>query len=286
MKINKVSPRDNEFLKILDNIAIPPKILYSIGNLPKKRLTPVVAIVGSRRPTSYGREITYKLSYDLASQGVIIISGLALGVDAIAHSAALDAKGTTLAIIGSGLGKIYPRSNQALADRILQNDGVIISEYRPDEEAHGFQFLQRNRLVSGLSDGVLVTEATVRSGTVSTVTHALEQGKEVFAVPGSITSPLSAGCNGFIKQGASLVSESNDILEVIAPNKLRKQKILPLGNNEFESKIIDLIQAGIRDGDELQIKSGIEISEFLTAMTTLELNGVIRPLGGNVWTLK
>jgi len=285
MKINTISPHDNKYLQIIETIAICPKKLYFKGKLPDRRL-PTVAIVGTRKPTAYGREVTYQLAHDLARRGIVIVSGLALGIDAIAHRGALDAGGITLAVLGNGVDTIYPATNENLANEILQKGGAIISEYEPNIEARDFQFLARNRIVSGLSDAIIVTEAAIRSGTMSTAAHALEQGREVFVVPGNITSPLSAGCNNLIKQGAHPITCPNDVLEIIAPDLLQPQSILPLGANVLESKIINLLQSGIRNGEELQIKTDADISEFSQTLTLMEISGIIRALGGNQWTLK
>jgi len=285
MKIKTVSPQQHKYLQIIDTIAKKPERLYFVGNLPDERV-PTVAIVGTRKPTPYGREVTYNLAYDLAKRGIVIISGLALGVDAIAHRAALDAGGTTIAVLANGVDMIYPATNRGLADDILRSGGAIISEYEPGVEARDFQFLARNRIVSGLSDAVVVTEAAARSGTLATVTHALDQGREVFVVPGNITSPQSAGSNNILKQGAHPITSADDIIEVIAPHLLQNQSILPLGDNALESTIIALIQSGIRDGDQLQQQSGSGVSEFSQALTMMEINGHLRALGGNQWTLR
>ena len=283
-KINSIRPLENNFLKIVNTIANSPKRLYFKGKLPEKH-TPTVAIVGTRKPTNYGKEVTYQIANNLAARGVIIISGLALGVDAIAHQATLDAGGITIAILGNGIDTVYPATNQNLAKNILAKDGAIISEYEPGIEARDFQFLSLNRIVSGLSDAIIITEAAIRSGTMSTAARALEQGKEVFVVPGNITSPLSAGCNRLIKQGAHPITCADDVLEVIAPELLKKQSITPLGQTPLESKIIKLIQAGVRNGEELQIRSNANISEFSQTITLMEISGTIRALGGNQWTL-
>lgn len=285
IKINKISPQSNKFLQIITTIALVPKKLYFMGNLPDKR-QPTVAIVGSRRPTSYGKEVTYKLAYDLARRGVVVVSGLALGADSIAHRAALEAGGTTIAILANGLPDIYPSSHQNLAQRIIDSGGAIISEYEPETNPLKFRFLERNRLVSGLSDAVIVTEAARRSGTLNTAAHALEQGREVFVVPGNITSPLSAGCNALLKQGAQPATSAEDILEAIAPQLLRAQTELALGNTPLEVKIIELLKSGLRDGDTLQSQADCSTSEFLTALTMMEISGTIRALGGNQWTLR
>lgn len=285
MKINSISPQKHKYLQIIDTIAKVPKTLYFIGHLPDQRL-PTVAIVGTRKPTAYGKEVTYQLAFDLARKGVVIISGLALGTDGIAHQAALDAGGTTIAILACGLDTMYPATHRSLAEQIIKKGGAIISEYEPDVAARDFQFLARNRIISGLSDAVVVTEAAARSGTLATVHHALDQGREVFAVPGNITSPLSVGCNALIKQGAQPVTDAQDILEIIAPDLLDVQQSLALGNTELETKIIQLLQSGIRDGDELLTESAVDASDFSQALTMMEINGIIRALGGNQWTLK
>lgn len=285
MKINKLLPQDNKYLQIICNIAHSPKLLFFIGKIPENRIT-TVAIIGTRKPTSYGKEVTYQLAHDLAKKGVIIISGLAYGIDSIAHRACLDANGTTIAVVGNGVDIIYPASHKELTNEIINKGGAVLSEYEPGTEARGYRFLERNRIVSGLSDAIIVTEAAARSGTLSTVMHALEQGKEVFVVPGNITSPLSVGCNNLIKQGAHPITCAEDVLEIIAPDLVQAQTILPLGANKLESKIIELLQSGVRDGEELHKLSEAKINDFSTAITMMEISGTIRALGGNQWTLK
>ena len=286
MKINRVSPDKHEYLQIVSNIAKPPEKLYFIGSLPAERM-PSIAIVGTRKPTRYGNEVTHKLAYDLAQKGIVIISGLALGVDSIAHRAALEAGGRTIAVLGNGLPTIYPASHKSLADDIVANGGAIISEYEPGTEARPFRFLERNRIVSGLADAIIITEAAARSGTLNTAMHALEQGKEIFVVPGNITSPMSAGCNALLRQGATPVTDAKDILEVIAPELLASQTtVMPLGTSPNETLLLELIAGGMRDGEELQRTSNLDAATFATTLTMLELNDVIRNLGANQWTLR
>lgn len=285
MEIKRYKLEESSYLSSLRGITGAPRSLYVIGSLPVERYH-TVAIVGTRKPTSYGKEVTYELAYKLAKKGVIIVSGLAYGIDAIAHRGALDAGGITIAIQANGLDKIYPAANQRLAREIVEKGGAIISEYPTGVGGQKFQFLARNRIVSGLSDAVVVTEAAARSGTLSTVNHALDQNKEVFAVPGPITSPLSVGPNRLIQQGAHPVLSVDDILAVIAPDLLEEQVSLALGDTPLQTKILQLIQSGTRDGDQLQRETGVEASEFLSTLTILEINGLIRPLGGNLWTLR
>lgn len=285
MKINTISPQDNKYTQIITTIALVPKKLYYIGTLPEKRL-PTVAIVGTRKPTKYGIEVTQRLSQDLASRGVIIMSGLALGVDAIAHRSALEVGGITMAVQANGLAHLYPATNRQLAENIIKSGGAILSEYEPSAGARTYTFLERNRIVSGLSDAVLITEASARSGTLNTARHALEQGRDVFVIPGNITSPLSAGCNSLIKQGALPVTCVEDILEVIAPQLLQSQSMLALGDNPLQIRIIELLQQGIRDGDEILAATQVGASQFATELTMMEISGYIRGLGGNQWTLR
>lgn len=284
MKINKLTPGKHKYLAVLEHISKPPKNMFFRGTIPVERI-PTVAIVGTRKPSSYGKEVTYKLASDLSKHGIIIVSGLALGTDSIAHRAALDAGGITLAVLANSVDKIYPRSHQDLGEQIIYSGGAVLSEYEPPTDPRNYLFLARNRIVSGLSDAVIITEAALRSGTLSTATRALEQGKEVFVVPGNITSPLSAGCNALLKQGAHPVTCAEDVIEVIAPVLLQKPKAQALGSTPLEASIITLISGGIRDGDELQQQSGVSAAEFSQAITMMEINGVVRALGGNNWTI-
>lgn len=285
MKINCISPQDNNYTSLLSNIVKPPKSLYYIGVLPNERL-PTVAIVGSRKPTKYGNEVTERFARELAQRGVVIISGLAIGVDGIAHTAALESKGLTLAVLGNGLPNIYPSTHAELAKRIVNQGGAIVTEYEEGRPVMSHQFLERNRIVSGLADAILITEAAARSGTLNTAAHALEQGKEVFVVPGNITSPMSVGCNQLLKQGARVATSVDDILEVIAPNLLSAQQSLALGNTPLETSVLEQLKSGVRDGDEIQAIIGCTATDLSVALTMLELAGTIRALGGNQWTIR
>jgi DNA processing protein len=286
-KINKLSIANTAYASVLTHIDIPPASLFIAGVLPNTRRISV-AIIGSRRPTAYGEEVTHRLAADLSRYGVVIISGLALGVDAIAHTACLDAGGTTIAVMANGLHRIYPSSHTGLAKQITEHGGAVITEQEAGYEAKPYDFLARNRLVSGLADAVVVTEATQKSGTLSTVAHALAQNKEVFAVPGPITSLLSAGPNKLLQQGAHVALRAEDILQIIAPElldvKTTRQTRLILGDTPAETAIITLIQKGTRDGEVLQKKSQLSASEFLQTLTIMELKGSIRALGANRWT--
>lgn len=282
MKINKISPDTHKYLQITADIAKPPKSLYFLGKLPENRL-PTVAIVGTRRPTIYGQETGYRLTYGLAKQGVVVISGLALGMDSIVHRAALDAGGLTIAVLAGGLDSIHPRTNRDLAIRILQQGGALISEYAPGETPFQGNFIARNRIVTGLSDGLLVIEASAKSGTMHTANFALEQGKAVMAVPGNINNPMSEGCNNLIASGAALIRNVGDVLHEIGHVQTGEQANLLTAANANEHAILSLISKGIRDGDELQIKSGLRPAEFTQTLTMLEITGKVRALGANNW---
>lgn len=266
-----------------------PTHLSIIGSLPKTRSV-CVAIIGSRRPTEYGKHVTYTLAYELAKRGVVIISGLAYGIDAVAHQAALDAGGVTVAVLANGLHRIYPAAHTGLAEHIVKQGGALISEQELGVDARRYHFLARNRIISGLADAVIVTEATSKSGTLSTVSHALTQNKDVFAVPGPITSLLSVGPNRLIQQGAFVVTSYEDVLECILPQYVPEQLAIPLGATNLEQALIDTVRQGIHDGDALYEAlvripehKGLSTAAFLQTLTTLELQGVIATKGANQW---
>lgn len=286
MNIKKLSPQENEFLQFTSVIDNPPECLWYIGNLPKRR--PTVAIVGSRKPTDYGKSVNISLTTDLARRGVIIVSGLAIGHDSIAHQACLDAGGTTVAVIGNGLDSIYPRRNERLAERIIESGGAIISEYSPDTPVYPSHFLERNRLISALADVVIIIEAGERSGTLNTAAHALAQGKEVMAVPGNITSPLSRGCNRLIAQGATPILSPDDVLDVLGLTKdnMGSEVANQINFDSPDAQLLyDLLHNGINDGDQLILKSGLAPADFSMAITMLELNGYIKATGNNKYTI-
>lgn len=284
MKINKILPSDADFPKSLLNISGVPKQLYVLGNLSKLDQTKSVSVVGSRAITPYGKMITSDLVNKLASRGVAIISGLALGVDAVAHKAAIDAGGYTVAVMPCGLNAIHPSSNRELAKRILASGGALISEYPEGTAPFKQNFVARNRIVSGLGDALLITEASSRSGSLHTANFALDQGKPVMAVPGPITSNTSTGTNNLIKTGAVPVTDIDDILSALNINS-QTEKFDVLGANPEETKIIDLFKRGITDINQLQMISKLPPDVFSQTMTMLEISGKIHPLGAAHWTL-
>ena len=283
MKIQKINI-ENDFLKPLQTIPDAPVNLWAQGNLPKGNRPKVVSIVGSRKNTKYGEEVAYRLAYDLASQGVIIVSGMAYGIDACAHRGCLDADGITIAVLGTTIDRIYPATNYDLSQKILKK-GAILSEYGPGDLTGDWAFVRRNRLVSGLADAVIIVEATTKSGSLTTAAHALEQGREVFAVPGDITRPMSVGCNKLIKQGAHVFTEAEDVLGILFPQKAKQLKFEIFGDDLTEQSIIDAINSGISDGDAIIEATKLSVSQFNQTVTLMEIKGLIRSIGFNNWVL-
>ncbi len=301
-KVKQISPLNHPLLQRVSVIDKPATNIWYIGEIAAEWANrPTVAIVGSRKPTDYGRSVTLKLASALAARGVIIVSGLALGHDALAARGALDASGTTIAVIGNGLNNIHPRSNTLLAKEIIEKGGVILSEYEPDYPVYKQNFLERNRLITALSDITVVVEAGERSGTLNTAAHALAQNRELMAVPGNITSPLSIGCNRLIAQGAEPVLSADDIIEKLRQihasrgnnqatryllDKTTATSTNPTGSNQTETRILRTIASGISDGDEILKATRLDPSDYNVALTMLELDGRIQPLGANRWTMR
>lgn len=266
----------------LDN---PPKQLFVAGELAPLLERPRVAIVGSRKASSYGKSVTSQLAGELAEQGIVIVSGLALGVDSLAHRAALEAGGLTLAVLPTSLDNIYPRVYCGLAEQIVQTGGALATEYDGSLPIGRWNFIDRNRIVAALSDCVLITEAAQKSGSLHTARFALGLGKDVLAVPGNITSPTSEGANNLIKSGALPVTSAQDVLDILGITK-PKQARLPLGASAEETLLLRLLSQGTSDGTELLASSSLAIDQFNQTLTMLELTGKIRPLGANHWTLR
>lgn len=290
MKINKIRPEENKFTEVLKTLAFKPEMLYFYGKLPEKR-EKTVAIVGSRRNTRYGEEIAYKLSFELAKRGVVVVSGLAYGIDAIAHRGAVDAGGVTIGVLGTEIEKIYPKANLDLARKMIDLGGAVMSEWHEGDAIYPDKgsFLLRNRIISGLSDAVIVVEAAEKSGSLNTATHALDQNKMLFSVPGNITNPYSKGCNKLIKEGAEPLTEVSDVIDFFFPvKKIRRKKgqeLLIFGDDENETKILKMLAEGVSDGSEIVEKTGISVSDFNQTATILEIKGRIRALGANQWAL-
>ncbi|CAN5356258.1 DNA-processing protein DprA [soil metagenome] len=268
----------------LTAIDSPPSTLYVEGNLAEILHSPVVAIVGSRKISTYGRDITKHLAGELAEQGIVIVSGLAFGVDSIAHQAALDAGGRVIAVLPTPLDRIYPAAHRQLARHILENGGALVSEYAAGSSVYKTNFVARNRIIAGLADATLLTEAALKSGSLHTARFALNAGRDVLAVPGNITSPTSEGTNNLIKSGATPVTSADDVLHVLGLLPVNT-KPHPVGANDAEQIIIDLVGSGITDGAVLQSKSNLSVTVFNQTLTMLEITGKIRSLGANQWSL-
>lgn len=285
MKIKKLTVDNNDYPEVLRQTPDAPEYLYTLGApLVDLLAGPAIAIVGSRKVTPYGKTVTPQFASTLAAAGCTIVSGLAIGVDALAHRGALEGGGRTIAVLPGGLDAIYPSSHQHLARQILQQGGALVSEYAPGVHPMKYHFIARNRIVSGLSNGLLVTEAAINSGSLHTARFALEQGREVFAVPGNITSSASAGTNNLIRSGATPVMAPDDVLQALGIHP-RATKALPRSNNPAEQQIIDLLAKGVVDANELVNASGLTVQLFNQSLTMLEIRGHIRPLGNNQWAL-
>jgi len=271
---------DQGYPQRLKEIDQPPPVLYLRGRLlPEDSWA--VAMVGTRRITAYGRQVTEELAGALARHGLTIVSGLARGVDALAHQGALDAGGRTLAVLGNGVDRIYPPENRRLAERILEC-GALISDYPPGTPPDGINFPPRNRIISGLSMAVVVVEAGQQSGALITAEFAAEQGREVFAVPGNINAPQSAGTNRLIQQGAHPLLEPRDVLEILnltnVPAQRSARQTLPA--DELEARLLSLMGSQPMHVDEISSQADLPIEKVSAALVLMELKGLVRQLGG------
>lgn len=313
MEIKNINISDSKYFSRLEFLEDPPERLYYYGVLPEfsgdlpvnprfplegEGRPRTVAIVGSRKMTTYGETWAFKLAKELAELGVIIVSGMALGIDAAAHRGALAADGRTIAFLGTPISQVYPVENKRLFREILDQGGCVLSEYPPDVDLgpklRTNSFLLRNRLISGISDAVIVVEADERSGSLNTASHALEQGVPLFAVPGDLSRQMSRGCNQLFGKGALAVTCADDVMSVIYPGatkrKKKKMKIEMLATSDDEKAILYAISRGMTSGEEI-LKTLREewplfdVSRFNIAITTLELKGVVKREYGNQWVL-
>lgn len=282
--------KDSRYPRLLREIFDPPYVLYCAGN-PEILNSHSVSIVGSRRPTAYGRNVADKMADDLAGHGLTVVSGMARGIDSLAHAGALKS-GRTIAVLGSGLENIYPKEHRKLFDRIVEK-GAVISEFPLDSPPLGFHFPIRNRVISGLSRAVLVIEAALRSGSLISAKLALEQNREVMAVPGPITSPMSQGTNWLIQSGAKLVTEWRDVMEEL-PQYVRnslpaiKKDRRPADKLSTEEQaILALLPTdSTLHIDEVVSASSRSVSEVLTVLLGLELKDTILQLPGKYFQRK
>ncbi|MEO0295647.1 MAG: DNA-processing protein DprA [candidate division WOR-3 bacterium] len=274
---------DNQYPEELKRCPLPPLVIYMKGKIStlKKRK---IGIIGTRKPTKYGREVALEFSKKLSEKGVVIVSGGARGIDTIAHLGAIEAGGETICIFGSGLNVFYPPENIKIFKKIEEN-GSLISEYPPDTKPFAYNFPMRNRIIAALSEALLIVEAGEKSGTFITVKWALDMGKEIFAIPGEIYSPKSRGPNFLIKQGAILVTDPSEILEYLGiEEKSEKEEIKLEGK---EKKIFEFLKEnGRKSIDEIREKIKIETGELISILINLEIKGIIRNEGSGFYSIK
>ena len=295
-KMALVLREDAQYPPLLRQIAHPPHLLYVYGETELTDRFPV-AVVGTRRASAYGLTHTREIAAELAQTGVCVVSGLALGIDAAAHTGALDGGGRTVAVLGSALDKPYPQENEPLMRRILESGGSVVSEYAPGTPPSRYSFLQRNRIIAGMCLGTLVTEGPRRSGALNTATRTLENGREVFALPGNVDSPGAQLPNMLISEGARLVTGAADILSALviepkdAPKAAQaavapmeapaeKKPHIPGGLDETQRAICAALLAGEADFDALCAVSGLESDELGALLIEMEMDGLVTPLAG------
>jgi len=285
---------DPEYPLLLREIVDPPAALFVHGD-PAVLASPQIAIVGSRNPTTSGKKTAKEFARYLAGAGITITSGLAEGIDGISHQGALEASGMTIAVTGTGLDRVYPACHHALAKQIAQQGGALISEFPPGTPARAGHFPRRNRIISGLSLGVLVVEAALRSGSLITARQATEQGREVFAIPGSIHNPLARGCHAIIRQGAKLVETAQDIIEELGPLLQTLETSEELGteipNNEANrevdaeyTQLLDTIGYDPMQIDEIIAQSGLTAEAVSSMLLLLELEGCVSSAPGGYFS--
>jgi DNA processing protein len=280
-KIGFVTILDKDYPKNLVDLDDAPPVLYYRGDIGAFDEN-AVAMVGSRKISSYGREVTKRFATEFASYGVTVISGLAFGIDAASHKAALDAGGNCIAVLASSVDDITPRSNQWLGKKIIKSGGLVVSEYPLGTEVQKGFFPFRNRIISGLSKAVIVVEGMEKSGTLHTASHAAKQGREVFAVPGQITSPLSGAPHFLIKNGSSIAFSVKDVLDELdlqlKVDKKAVEKIMP--SDELEEKILEVLENEEKHKDVIARKLTLSASEISAKLTMMELKGLVKNIGG------
>ena len=280
----KIIPYNSvDYPEKLRNIPDPPLILYVIGDTKSFNLSSI-SIVGSRKCTPYGKNIAYKFAKGFASYGIPVVSGLALGIDSSAHRGALDGNGKTIAVIGNGIDRVYPSSNRTLA-KMISTSGAVISEFPLGMRPEKYNFPFRNRIISGISIATIVVEAAEKSGSLITARLAAEQGKDVFAVPGNITSKTSKGTNNLLKDGAIPITEVGDVISYIGEFKslsyTEGQNNLVMNKISLEeSNILSVIENSAETIDEISLKTGIEPTRLVSILTYMEINGIIEKVGG------
>lgn len=283
--IRKITINDKEYPELFKKIPDPPEKLYLKGEILPEELC--FGVVGTRRFSSYGKQVALEIAGDLAEAGLTIVSGLAPGIDTFSHQAALERGGKTIAVLGTGIDEksIYPQSNIKLARKILETGGALISEYPPGTRGTQFTFPQRNRIISGLSLGVLVIEAKLKSGALITANFAFSHKRKVLAVPGPIYSANSRGCHFLIKRGAKLVENANDILSELKLPQIMGPSLVEGGTKE-ENLILETLKEGALYIDRITEKTKLPAPTVSSALAVLEIKGKIRNLGGGIFALK
>lgn len=264
---------------LLREIHDPPVVLYAIGDLAALK-QPCIAMVGTRKPSVSGSETAEHFAFELASRQITVVSGLALGIDARAHTGCVAAGGKTIAVMGTGIDRIYPRQHHQLADKLSKN-GLLLSEFPLNSPSSAGHFPRRNRIISGLSLATLVVEAALRSGSLITARLALEQNREVMAVPGSIHNPQSRGCHFLLQQGAKLVTSTEDILEELKltiPDKKANQSRSSLATNN--KNLVKCIGFETTTVDQIVNRSGLNVEEVVSDLAILELEGIVKSVPG------
>ena len=284
-EIRTISLQDKEYPKLLKEIKDTPEVLYCRGKM--KSDEQCFAVVGTRRCSDYGKQVALEIAGDLAEAGLTIVSGLAPGIDTFSHLAVVERKGRTIAVLGTGIDEksIYPQSNLKLAQKILETGGCLISEYPPRTPGSQFTFPQRNRIISGLSLGVLVVEAKEKSGALITAEWAKKQGRKIFAIPGSIHSSNSKGCHYLIKQGAKLVENTNDILKELNLPCSSPGDEQAKGETLEENFILVALKEEPLYIDKIIEKTKLSAAEVASTLAVLEIKGQVRNLGGNVYAI-
>jgi DNA processing protein len=278
-RIDLVSLEDDRYPDLLRAIADPPLILYIKGTI-SATAQPAVAVVGARRCTRLGADVADRLAGDLARRGVTIVSGLARGIDTAAHRAALE-NGCTVAVLGSGLVTPYPVGSRNLASAIPESGGLLVSEYPPLAAARKHHFPERNRLISGMSVGVVVVEAGEHSGSLITARMALEQGREVLAVPGPVTSPVSRGCHRLLRQGAALVESAGDVIECLGLRVAPVDHSAQTDPNHLElARVLTAVAAVTTSLDDIIAATGLAGSAAAASLLELELAGFVQQVPG------
>ena len=284
--IKRISVGDKEYPRLLKKIKNPPKVLYLKGKILADE--PCFAVVGTRMFSSYGKQVAIEITSGLCEAGLTVVSGLAPGIDTIAHQTALEERKRTIAVLGTGLDEksIYPKSNIGLAGKIVETGGCLISEYPIGTRGTRFTFPQRNRIISGLSLGVLVVEAKQRSGALITAEWARTQGRKIFAVPGNIYSLNSKGPHLLIKQGVKLVDSANDILnELNFKSRIMNKGNIITGGNEEEQLILEALKEEAFDIDNIIEKTKLSAKRATATLAILEIRGKVKNLGGNIYTI-